>query len=250
MPAPRRVWRSCEPACSGTINRLIQQMAKSRGVDPAEISNAAVSGNTVMTHLLLGLNPEHLRLAPYTPTVLQVPYLRNSEIGIEINPQAWIHFSPGVGSYVGGDITAGILCTDLATATEEINLFIDIGTNGEIVLGNNSFLMACACSAGPAFEGSGIECGMRASTGAIEKVQVDSGHGRGRATPPWATFRPRGICGSGMIDLVAQLFLAGWIDAAGKFDRARPCAPSTSKAAARAIPSPPPGRAAPASRLW
>lgn len=207
----------------GTINRLIQQMAASRGVAPGEISNAAVSGNTVMTHLLLGLNPEHLRLEPYTPTLLQVPYLRNSEIGIGINPQAWIHFSPAVGSYVGGDITAGILCTDLATATEEINLFIDIGTNGEVVLGNNSFLMACACSAGPAFEGGGIECGMRASTGAIEKVQVAPDTGLARYSTV-GNVPPRGICGSGMIDLVAQLFLTGWIDAAGKFDRARPCA--------------------------
>ncbi|MCX6929662.1 MAG: ASKHA domain-containing protein [Verrucomicrobia bacterium] len=207
----------------GTINRLIHQMAKSRGVAPGEISNAAVSGNTVMTHLLLGLNPEHLRLAPYTPTVLHVPYLRNSEIGIDINPQAWIHFSPAVGSYVGGDITAGILCTDLATTTEEINLFIDIGTNGEIVLGNNSFLMTCACSAGPAFEGSGIECGMRASTGAIEKVEVDLATGVARHATV-GNVPPRGICGSGMIDLVAQLFLTGWIDAAGKFDRTRPCA--------------------------
>ena len=131
-------------------------------------------------------------------------------------------FLPGVGSYVGGDITAGILCTDLATTTEDINLFIDIGTNGEIVVGNNSFLMACACSAGPAFEGGGIECGMRASTGAIEKVWVDSATGLAR----YATVgneRPRGICGSGMIDLVAELFLTGWIDAAGKFDRVRPC---------------------------
>ena len=207
----------------GSINRLIHRMARSRGVEPGEISNAAVSGNTVMTHLLLGLNPEHLRLAPYTPTLLQVPYLRNSEIGIEINPQAWIHFSPAVGSYVGGDITAGILCTDLATTTEKINLFIDIGTNGEVVLGNNSFLMACACSAGPAFEGSGIECGMRASTGAIEKVQVDAATG----VPRYSTVGnvpPRGICGSGMIDLVAQLFLTGWLDAAGKFDRGRSCA--------------------------
>ena len=207
----------------GTINRLIHQMAKSRGVAPGEISNAAVSGNTVMTHLLLGLNPEPLRLAPYTPTVLHVPYLRNSEIGIDINPQAWIHFSPAVGSYVGGDITAGILCTDLATTTEEINLFIDIGTNGEIVLGNNSFLMACACSAGPAFEGSGIECGMRASTGAIEKVQVDPATGVARYATV-GNVPPRGVCGSGMIDLVAQLFLTGWIDAAGKFDRTRPSA--------------------------
>jgi uncharacterized 2Fe-2S/4Fe-4S cluster protein (DUF4445 family) len=124
---------------------------------------------------------------------------------------------------VGGDITAGILCTDLATATEEVNLFIDIGTNGEIVLGNSSFLMTCACSAGPAFEGSGIECGMRASTGAIEKVQVDPATGLARYSTV-GNVPPRGICGSGMIDLVAQLFLTGWIDAAGKFDRVRPCA--------------------------
>ena len=206
----------------GTINRLIHQVAKSHGVDPHEISNAAVSGNTVMTHLLLGLDPDYLRLAPYTPTLLQVPYLRDAEIGIDINPQAWIHFSPAVGSYVGGDITAGILCTDLAAPTEEINLFIDIGTNGEIVVGNNRFLMACACSAGPAFEGGGIECGMRACTGAIEKVQVDPATGLSLYSTV-GNARPRGICGSGIIDLVAGLFLTGWIDAAGKFDRARPC---------------------------
>ena len=217
---------------------------------PGEISNAAVSGNTVMTHLLLGLNPGASRLAPYTPTVLQVPYLRNSEIGIEINPQAWIHFSPAVGSYVGGDITAGILCTDLATDTEDINLFIDIGTNGEIVLGNNSFLMACACSAGPAFEGGGIECGMRASTGAIEKVQVDPLTGVARYSTV-GNVPPRGICGSGMIDLVAQ-------SVPDRLDRSPPASsialapapPSRSKAGARPTPSPRPPRAAPASRSW
>ncbi len=206
----------------GTINRLIRQVAKSHGVEPREISNAAISGNTVMTHLLLGLNPEHLRLSPYTPTVLQVPYLRDSEIGIEINPQAWIHFSPCVGSYVGGDITAGILCTDLATATEEINLFIDVGTNGEVVVGNNSFLMACACSAGPAFEGGGIGCGMRAATGAIEKVSIEAASGLARYSTV-GNARPCGVCGSGMIDLVAGLFLTGWLDAAGKLERVRPC---------------------------
>jgi uncharacterized 2Fe-2S/4Fe-4S cluster protein (DUF4445 family) len=205
-----------------TINWLIRQVAGTRGVAPEEISNAAISGNTVMTHLLLGLNPEHLRLAPYTPTLLQVPYLHNSEIGITINPQAWIHFSPCVGSYVGGDITAGILCTDLAAPSENISLFIDIGTNGEVVLGNSSFLMACACSAGPAFEGGGIECGMRASTGAIEKVWIDAATGTARYATV-GNVRPRGICGSGMIDLVAHLFLTGWIDPAGKFNCVRPC---------------------------
>ncbi len=206
----------------GTVNRLIREAAISYGVVPQEISNAAISGNTVMTHLLLGLNPEYLRLAPYAPTLLQVPYLRNSEIGIDINRQAWIHFSPCVGSYVGGDITAGILCTDLAAPSEDLSLFIDIGTNGEIVLGNSSFLMTCACSAGPAFEGGGIECGMRASTGAIEKASIDPATGLARYSTIGNT-RPRGICGSGMIDLVASLFLAGWIDAAGKFDRVRSC---------------------------
>ena len=206
----------------GTINRLIRQVASSHGVSPEEISNAAISGNTVMTHLLLGLKPEPLRIEPYTPTLLRAPYLRNAEIGIAINPQAWIHISPCVGSYVGGDITAGILCTDLAADTEDINLFIDIGTNGEIVVGNNSFLMACACSAGPAFEGGGIECGMRASSGAIEKVWIDPATGVARYSTV-GNRKPRGICGSGMIDLVAKLFLTGWIDPAGKFDRSRPC---------------------------
>ena len=100
---------------------------------------------------------------PYTPTVLQVAVPARPEIGIDINPQAWVYFSPCVGSYVGGDITAGVLCTDLAPRREQINLFIDIGTNGEIVVGNRDFLMTCACSAGPAFEGGGIDCGMRAS---------------------------------------------------------------------------------------
>ncbi len=205
-----------------SIHRLIRQLARNHGVDPHEISNAAISGNTVMIHLLLGLNPEYIRLAPYSPTLLEVPYFRAAEFGLDINQEAWIHFSPCVGSYVGGDITAGILCTDLATPSEDINLFIDIGTNGEIVLGNHSFLLACACSAGPAFEGGGIECGMRASTGAIEKTRIDPETGLAHYTTVGGA-RPRGICGSGMIDLMASLLLTGWIDAAGKFNQARPC---------------------------
>lgn len=207
----------------GTIRRLIGQVAKSHGVEPGEIANAAVSGNTVMTHLLLGLTPEYLRLAPYTPTLLRTPCLRDAEVGLGIHPQARVQFSPCVGSYVGGDITAGILCTDLATATGELSLFMDIGTNGEIVVGNHSFLMTCACSAGPAFEGGGIECGLRACTGAIDKVQVDPATGLARYSTV-GNGPPRGICGSGIIDLVAGLFRTGWIDAAGELDRVRPCA--------------------------
>jgi uncharacterized 2Fe-2S/4Fe-4S cluster protein (DUF4445 family) len=191
-------------------------------VEPREVCDAVLSGNTTMSHLLLGLKPEYIRLDPYVPTVLHFPYMGASAIGIEINPDSWVYLSPCVGSYVGGDITAGALCTDLATDTEEINLFVDIGTNGELVVGNRDFLMTCACSAGPAFEGGGIDCGMRAAVGAIEKVQVDSQTGMARCSTI-GHVKPRGICGSGMIGLLADLFLTGWIDAAGRLERTRPC---------------------------
>ena len=204
-----------------TVNRLILQVCQSHAVDPQEISNAIISGNTTMTHLLLGLNPEFIRLAPYTPTISEAPYLSAGDVGLQINPESWVGFSPCVGSYVGGDITAGVLCTDLAAETETVSLFIDIGTNGEIVVGNRDFLITCACSAGPAFEGGGIGCGMRAALGAIEWVEVDPATG----AAAWRTIgnvKPKGICGSGMIGLLASLFETGWLDAAGKFDRRRP----------------------------
>lgn len=204
-----------------TINRLIAQVAEAGGVAPPDISNAVLSGNTTMVHLLLGLQPEYIRLDPYTPTVRESPYLTATEVGININAESWIYFSPSVGSYVGGDITAGMLCTDLATDTADVNLFIDIGTNGELVVGNNEFLLTCACSAGPAFEGGGIDCGMRAALGAIERVEVDPETG----VPLYWTIgnvRPKGICGSGMIALLADLLRTGWLDAAGKLNRDKP----------------------------
>jgi uncharacterized 2Fe-2S/4Fe-4S cluster protein (DUF4445 family) len=206
----------------GTINKLIKQVCKGRDITAHEIFNAVISGNTTMIHLLLGLKPEYIRLYPYTPTVLNVPYLTASEVGVDINPDSWMYISPAVGSYVGGDITAGILCTDLATDSEEINLFIDIGTNGEIVLGNNDFLIACACSAGPAFEGGGIENGIRASLGAIDKVEIDKNTG----TASYSTIgdvSPIGICGTGIISLLANLLITGWIDPAGKLNRDKEC---------------------------
>ncbi len=204
----------------GTVNKLIAQLCESHSVAPVEICNAVIAGNTTMTHLLLGLNPEYIRLSPYTPTVLEFPYLRAMDVGIDINPQSFVYISPNVGSYVGGDITAGILCTDLATDSEEVNLFIDIGTNGEIVVGNNTFLMTCACSAGPAFEGGGIEHGMRAAFGAIERVEIERETGQARCQVI-GDVKPKGICGSGMISLIANLFTTGWIDAAGKLNRGR-----------------------------
>ena len=201
-----------------TINNLIVKVAGKYLIDRNDICNASIAGNTAMVHLLLGLDPENIRLEPYTPVAYQIPYLTAKETGIDINPHSWISIAPSVGSYVGGDITSGLLCTSLSTDSEEINLFIDIGTNGEMVIGNNDFLMCCACSAGPAFEGGGIEFGMRAATGAIEKVEVDKTSGK-------ATFqtignvKPKGICGSGMISLIANLFLTDWIGANGKLDR-------------------------------
>ncbi|HBG27120.1 MAG: hypothetical protein A2Y10_18710 [Planctomycetes bacterium GWF2_41_51] len=203
-----------------TINNLIRQVAESHNVTPQRICNAVISANTTMTHLLLGLNPEYIRLEPYTPTLLEVPYLSASDIGIDISPESWVYISPSVGSYVGGDITAGLLCTDIAIGANGFRLFIDIGTNGEIVIGDNEVLMTCACSAGPAFEGGGIEFGMRAAIGAIERIEVNPQTG----VPNYSTIgntKPRGICGSGMISLLAELFLTGWLDGAGKLNRQR-----------------------------
>ncbi|HYA14886.1 MAG TPA: ASKHA domain-containing protein [Syntrophales bacterium] len=203
-----------------TINRLIRQSVRRGRVESFEISCAGISGNTTMIHLLLGLNPEYIRLGPYTPTILDTPLFAAAEIGIEINQAAPVTISPAVGSYVGGDITAGILCTDLSNNSEDVCLFMDIGTNGEVVLGNREFLLTCACSAGPAFEGSGIKCGMRAAVGAIERVEIDPATGQA-SCQTIGQERPRGICGSGMISLLSQLLQTGWIDAAGKLNRSK-----------------------------
>jgi len=203
-----------------TINRLIRQIVGTHDIDLNDVSSGVISGNTTMIHLLLGLNPEYIRLEPYTPTIKETPFMSAAEVGININRQAWLYFSPHVGSYVGGDITAGVLCTDLATDSKEMSLFIDIGTNGEIVIGNAEFMMTCACSAGPAFEGGGIEFGMRAALGAIEKAEVDPETGNALCETI-GNGKAKGICGSGMISLLANLFLTGWIDQSGKFVRSR-----------------------------
>jgi uncharacterized 2Fe-2S/4Fe-4S cluster protein (DUF4445 family) len=203
-----------------TINHLVNQLCKGNEVESRDVCSAVIAGNTTMMHLLLGLPPEYIRLEPYTPTILKSPHLTAGEMGIEINPQSCVYISPAVGSYVGGDITAGLLSTDIAKDSKDVNLFIDIGTNGELVIGNRDFLMACACSAGPAFEGGGIDQGMRAAVGAIEKVEVDPG--TGIATyQTIGSVKPKGICGSGMISLLANLFLTGWIDPAGKLNRTK-----------------------------
>ncbi|MDR1892397.1 MAG: ASKHA domain-containing protein [Oscillospiraceae bacterium] len=202
----------------GTINGLIRQLAQEQAMNPEEITSLAVSGNTTMIHLLLGVFPEYIRLEPYTPAVYHVPRYTAAEIGLCAAPNAPVDMAPGVGSYLGGDITSGALCTSLAQDSEELCLFIDIGTNGEILLGNADFILGCACSAGPAFEGGGISSGMRASAGAIERVNINKETGE-ISFSVIGGGEPAGICGSGMISLMAELFRAGLLDAGGKFVR-------------------------------
>jgi uncharacterized 2Fe-2S/4Fe-4S cluster protein (DUF4445 family) len=199
-----------------TINGLVGLLANAIPVDPGDIRAAFVAGNTTMTHLALGLPPRYIRESPYVPTVNFVPELRAQEVGLNIDPQAIVAFAPGVGSYVGGDITSGVLCTDLSTSNRDVFLFMDIGTNGEIVIGNTDWMVACACSAGPAFEGAGIKCGMRAAEGAIERVAI-GGDGEQLEYSVIHGGKPAGICGSGLISLLGELFRQGVVDRSGRF---------------------------------
>ncbi len=200
-----------------TINTLIGDMAREMKVGPDDIRAAFIAGNTTMIHLLLALPPQHIRETPYVPTVNPVPTLTGQEVGLAIHPQAVVSFAPGVGSYVGGDITAGLLCTELHKDRQQVYLYLDIGTNGEIVLGNADWMVACACSAGPAFEGSGIKCGMRATQGAIEYLEIDR-NVRSVRYDVIGGGKPAGICGSGLICLLGEMLLRGIVDQAGRFN--------------------------------
>ena len=200
-----------------TINGRIEELVERNGIDPSEIDKMTVAGNPTMIHLFLGLWPESIRLEPYVPTVNHPLPVKARELSLHINPEATVDCLPGVGAYVGADTTAGVL-SSLMYQTEALTLFIDVGTNGEIVLGNFDWLLSCACSAGPAFEGSGVQSGMRATIGAIEEVWINN-----KTYEP--TIRvigdvpPRGICGSGMISLLAEMFITGIIDKGGKVNR-------------------------------
>jgi uncharacterized 2Fe-2S/4Fe-4S cluster protein (DUF4445 family) len=198
-----------------TINSLIGQALDGAGAVARQIKNIVLSGNTTMAHLLLGIEPRYIRREPYIPSISEFPILKAGEIGLKANPIAAVFVMPGPASYVGGDIVSGVLYAGFHRK-EPVTLFIDVGTNGEIVLGNRDWLMTAACSAGPAFEGGGIRWGMRAETGAIEKVTINPGTWE----PDWHTVGdqpPRGICGSGMIDLIAELLRAGIVDRGGSF---------------------------------
>jgi uncharacterized 2Fe-2S/4Fe-4S cluster protein (DUF4445 family) len=199
-----------------TINTLLDLACKRVRTTSDQVKKATISGNSTMIHLLLGIPASSIRLSPFTTTANHIPQYSGHEVGLNIDPDGTVDCLPGVASYVGSDITAGVLSSGVDTA-EKVTLFLDVGTNGEIVLGNRDWLVACACSAGPAFEGAGVLHGMRATMGAIEEIWVNS-----RSFEP--TYRvigggkPRGLCGSGLISLLAELFLTGVLDKAGNYN--------------------------------
>jgi uncharacterized 2Fe-2S/4Fe-4S cluster protein (DUF4445 family) len=200
-----------------SVRNLVSQMLESTAVETDEVVSYVFAGNTVMTHLLLGLTPRNIRPKPYIPAASRFPWIRASELGLPGSPSALAHCLPCPASYVGGDIVGGLVAAGVPW-TEKLSLFVDIGTNGEIVLGNRSWLVACSCSAGPAFEGGGVLHGMRAADGAIEQVRIH----RETLEPMFLTIGgtlPLGICGSGLMDTMSELFLAGALDRNGAFVR-------------------------------
>ena len=202
-----------------TINPMIRHMCKEVGVPVSAICRLSIASNTTMSHLFAGVYADPIRMEPYVPAFFETKPIPAVMVGVEANNNARVVMAPNIGSYVGGDITAGVLAT-LMWNSEQMTLFIDLGTNGELVLGNSDFMMACACSAGPAFEGGEITCGMRAADGAIESVTIDSD----TMEPTLGIIgaegqKPLGICGSGLIDTIGELFRCGIVNSRGQFIR-------------------------------
>ena len=202
-----------------TILPLIDELCRKAGAAKNRIYAVCIAGNTTMNHLLLGLYADPVRMEPYSPSFFNCGKLRAADVLPGLHPSAFLTIAPNTGSYVGGDITAGTLASGLWNS-EELTLFIDLGTNGELVLGNSEYMLCCACSAGPAFEGGDISCGMRATDGAVQALTIDreTMEPHPDAIGP-AGQKPTGLCGSGIIDCVAELFRTKIIDARGKFAR-------------------------------
>jgi uncharacterized 2Fe-2S/4Fe-4S cluster protein (DUF4445 family) len=194
------------------INRLITELAQKNNVGLKSITAVVCAGNTVMGHFLLGLPIENIRRFPYVAASVEPPPLRAAEVGININPRGLLYSLPGVSGWVGSDLTAGILATGMHES-DETCLLVDIGTNGEVIVGNKEWLMACSASAGPALEGASVESGMRAEPGAIERVYVEDGTIRFKTVDNAPV---RGICGSGIIDVVFVLLKQGIINRGGR----------------------------------
>ncbi len=202
-----------------TLLPLLDSVCHQGGISRKHIYRICIAGNTTMEHLLLGVFADPVRMEPFVPSFFSSGNLRAADVLPGLNSAATLVLAPNVGSYVGGDITAGVLSSELWRKSE-LSLFIDLGTNGEIVLGNSDFMLTCACSAGPAFEGGEISHGMRATVGAIEEISID----KESMEPHYSVIgeagtKPVGLCGSGIIDIVAALFRTGIIDPKGRFHR-------------------------------
>jgi uncharacterized 2Fe-2S/4Fe-4S cluster protein (DUF4445 family) len=197
------------------INGLAAELAVAGGTDAGALRALSVSGNTAMVHFLLGLDPFHICREPYIPMANMIEPMEGRELGLNLHPAAPVWIMPSIGSYFGGDLISGILASGLAQS-EEVRMLIDVGTNAEVVLGNKDWLIACAGAAGPALEGGVARMGMRAAPGAIESVAIDP-ETYAIAVHTIKGAPARGICGSGLIDLVAALYLAGMVDIRGKF---------------------------------
>ena len=206
-----------QKAIVATINDMMKNLVKKAAIETTDINHIIVAANTVMTQLLIGLNPKYLRLSPYVPTANYLPLIKARNTGIDVEDSVYLYTMPCVASYIGGDIVSGILGTGIYQR-DRLTLYIDIGTNGEIVLGNKDWMVTAACSAGPTFEGGGIKHGMIATSGAIEGFDVDD-----RTYEPIITTiddaKPKGICGSGLINIAAKLLEKGVIDRNGKFNK-------------------------------
>ena len=202
-----------------TLVPIMANLCKSAGISAKSILRLSVGANTTMNHLFVGVDAEPVRMEPYIPSFFSWEGLKAGDLKLPANPLADVVIAPNIGSYVGGDITAGTLASGIWDK-DEMSLFIDLGTNGEIVFGNRDFLMSCACSAGPAFEGGDISCGMRATDGAVEACNIDK-----ETMEPTLTIvgdegqKCVGICGSGIIDIISELYRCSIINAKGLFVR-------------------------------
>jgi len=200
-----------------TINKILSKIIKRSGVDQENISTITLAGNTTMTQLMLAVDPRSIRRAPYVPAATLYPPMKASDLGMELGDHVAALVYPAVSSYVGGDIVAGVMGSGIYRS-EALTLYLDVGTNAEIVIGNKDWLACAACSAGPAFEGGGLKFGMRAAKGAIEDFSMDP-----ITLEPMnitiGNVRPKGICGSGLIIMAAIMFELGIINNLGKFDR-------------------------------
>ena len=202
-----------------TLTPIIANLCKTAGISARSILRLSVGANTTMNHLLVGVDADPVRMDPYIPSFFGWEGLLAGDLKLPANLLAPVIIAPNIGSYVGGDITSGTLAACFWNK-EEMSLFIDLGTNGELVFGNQDFLMSCACSAGPAFEGGDISCGMRATDGAIEACTIDKDTMQPNLTIVGeASQKPVGICGSGIIDIISELYRCRIINARGQFVR-------------------------------